>query len=164
MQVRVLLFRPPWLARLSDITDDGNTSSQFRRGRPLLVNKAHPKPASGLRSPVYKSTEQRPSSLRIEPRGVKSDEMLALWEETSPPIKVVLTEFEIGKAVHTGVVTAGVWRPKSARRERARLGDERGARWEGRPAAEISHAFMVHYPNWQRETAQTRLSFGSNPK
>ena len=23
---------------------------------------------------------------------------------------------------------------------------------------------MVHYPNWQRETAQTRLSFGSNPK
>ena len=46
-QVQVLLFRPPWLARLSDITDDGNTSSQFRRGRPLLVNKAHPKPAFG---------------------------------------------------------------------------------------------------------------------
>lgn len=23
---------------------------------------------------------------------------------------------------------------------------------------------MVHYPNWQRETAQTRSSFGSNPK
>ena len=77
---------------------------------------------------------------------------------------VVLAEFEIGNAVYLRGVTAGVWRPKSARRERARLGDERGARWEGSPDLEISHAFMVHYPNWQRETAQTRSSFGSNPK
>ena len=48
-------------------------------------------------------------SLRVEM--VKPDEIPALWEETSPPTKVVLTEFEIGKAVYIGVVTAGVWRP-----------------------------------------------------
>ena len=53
---------PPWLARLSDITDDGNTSSQFRRGRPLLVNKAHPKPASGI---VRRYTNQPSKNLKF---------------------------------------------------------------------------------------------------
>ena len=51
--------------------------------------------------------------MRMEPRGVKSDEIPALWEETLPPIKVVLARFETGNAVHIGVVTAGVWRPNS---------------------------------------------------
>ena len=45
------------------------------------------------------------------PRGVKSDEIPTLWEETLPPIKVVLTRFETGNAVYTGVVTALVQRP-----------------------------------------------------
>lgn len=106
---------PPWLARLSDITDNGNTLSQFRRGRPLLVNKAHPKPAFQCVLAVYKSRRARSSSLRIEPRGVKSDEIPALWEETLPPIKVVLTRFETGNAAHLRGVTAGVWRPLQTR-------------------------------------------------
>ena len=38
---------------------------------------------------------------------MKSDEILALWEETLPPNKVVLTEFEIGKTRHIGVVMVG---------------------------------------------------------
>ena len=39
---------------------------------------------------------------------LKPDEISTLWEETSPPNKVVLTRFETGDAVHIGVVTAGV--------------------------------------------------------
>ena len=67
---------------------------------------------------LYESRRARPSSLRIEPRGVKSDEIPTLWEETSVVLAVV---YKRRRGIES--VTAGVWRPKSARRERARLGD-----------------------------------------
>ena len=116
--VQVPSVPPPRIARLSDITDDVVHHPSFVEGDPYWSTKRTLIRLFSASCRLNKSRRARTSSLRIEPRGVKSDEIPALWEETTVVLTVV---HKRRRGIES--VTAGVWRPKSARRERARLGD-----------------------------------------
>ena len=163
--------------------------SQFRRGRPLLVNKAHPKPASGI---VRRYTNQPSKILKfagITERCETRRDIHAMGGNVAG--RVSPRHRRQMEKRYTGVITAGVqvstqtrWKrkreksqPKSSYRQSSRVSTctclilfpndrKTGSRHltvnEGN--SRPSWNSMVHYPNWQRETAQTRSSFGSNPK
>ena len=136
----------------------------------------------------------RPSSLRVSPRGVKSDEIPTLWEETSAQRSSSPRQVRNWKR---GTPSGrNRWRLASTSNKMVgnRLARPTGKSYARGPceaATKRLHLFelfpddrktgsrhltvnegnsrpswnaMVHYPNWQRETAQTRSSFGSNPK
>ena len=103
-------------------------------------------------------------SLRVEL--VKPDEISTLWEETasSPGSK-------LEKRSTRNRWRAGVHSKQDGRKCQANPVIRRVliqcAQLEKRYYAKRPHLFgfnLVHYPNWQRRTAQTRFSFGSNPK
>ena len=113
-QVQVLLFRPPWLARLSIDTpvtsparilvDLHRDTRKFNQHR-LLASFA------GISINRAKTLKFADRTERCEIRR----DSCAMGGNVCSELVVVLAEFEIGNAVYLRGVTAGVWRPLQTR-------------------------------------------------
>ena len=100
---------------------------------------------------------------------VKPDEIPALWEETSAQRSSGPRQVRNWKR---GIPSGrNRWRLMSTSNKmvgnsmnKCPKNEEFIVKAENDGARACLILSMVHYPNWQRETAQTRSSFGSNPK